>query len=140
MRESLSGNHAMNQARLWLTLGAVGGLLTVALGAFGAHGLKGRVAPDLLVNWGTGADYLGLHTLAILVCGLFLLQRPSARLVHAAAWAFLLGGTLFSGSLFLMTLSGERWLGAITPLGGIALILGWGLLAVGTWRATANPG
>ncbi|WP_295405727.1 DUF423 domain-containing protein [uncultured Thiocystis sp.] len=139
MRESRSGNHAMKRARTWLTLGAVGGLLTVVLGAFGAHGLKGRVAPDLLANWGTGADYLGLHALAILVCGLFLIQRPAAGLVHAAAWAFLIGATLFSGSLLLMTLSGARWLGAITPLGGLALILGWALLALGAWRATSDP-
>ena len=139
MRESLSENHAMKRARLWLTLGAVSGFLTVILGAFGAHGLKGRVAPDLLANWGTGADYLGLHAVAILACGLFLLQRPAAGLVNAAAWAFLIGCTLFSGSLFLMTLSGARWLGAITPLGGLSLIAGWTLLAVGAWRATSDP-
>lgn len=140
MCASLSENRLTNQARRWLTLGAVGGFLTVALGAFGAHGLKGHVAPELLANWGTGADYLGLHTLAILVCGLFLLQRPAARFVNAAAWAFLIGSVLFGGSLFLMALGGARWLGAITPLGGLSLLAGWALLAVGAWRAASNPG
>ncbi|MBK1716158.1 DUF423 domain-containing protein [Thiocystis violacea] len=124
----------MNRASLWLTLGAVGGLLTVALGAFGAHGLKARVDPALLLNWRTGADYLGLHAMAILACGLVLLQRPEAGLISLAAWAFLIGVALFSGSLFAMTLTGLRQLGMITPIGGVLLIAGWALLAVAVVR------
>ena len=76
-------------ARLWLTLGAVYGLLTVTLGAFGAHGLRGRVADDLLVTWGTGANYLGIHALALLACGLLALHLPGSRLIAAAGWCFL---------------------------------------------------
>ena len=124
----------MSPASLWMTLGAVGGLLTVALGAFGAHGLKGRVDPALLANWQTAADYLGLHALAILACGLTLLHRPEAGLVNWAGWAFLIGVCLFSGSLFAMTLTGLRQLGMITPIGGVLLILAWALLAVGAAR------
>ena len=124
----------MSPASLWMTLGAVGGLLTVALGAFGAHGLKGRVDPALLANWNTAADYLGLHALAILACGLTLLHRPEAGLVNWAGWAFLIGVCLFSGSLFAMTLTGLRQLGMITPIGGVLLILAWALLAVGAAR------
>ncbi|NVZ09549.1 DUF423 domain-containing protein [Allochromatium humboldtianum] len=124
----------MSPASLWMTLGAVGGLLTVALGAFGAHGLKGRVDPALLANWNTAADYLGLHALAILACGLTLLHRPEAGLVNWAGWAFLVGVCLFSGSLFAMTLTGLRQLGMITPIGGVLLILAWALLAVGAAR------
>ena len=124
----------MPPASLWMTLGAVGGLLTVALGAFGAHGLKGRVDPALLANWQTAAHYLGLHALAILACGLTLLQRPEAGLVNWAGWAFLIGVCLFSGSLFAMTLTGLRQLGMITPIGGVLLILAWALLAVGAAR------
>lgn len=124
----------MSPASLWMTLGAVGGLLTVALGAFGAHGLKGRVDPALLANWQTAADYLGLHALAILACGLTLLHRPEAGLVNWAGWAFLVGVCLFSGSLFAMTLTGLRQLGMITPIGGVLLILAWALLAVGAAR------
>ncbi len=130
----------MNRARLWLTMGSICGFLTVTLGAFGAHGLKGRIAPELLTNWATAANYLGLHAIAILACGFLLLHRPAARLVHAAAWAFFAGSTLFSGSLFLMAVTGERLLGVITPVGGLSLIAGWGLLAVGAWRATTDPG
>jgi uncharacterized membrane protein YgdD (TMEM256/DUF423 family) len=121
-------------ARIWLTLGAVWGLLTVALGAFGAHGLRGRVADDLLVTWGTGADYLGMHALALLACGLLALHIPGSRLVTAAGWAFALGTLVFSGSLFILVLSGVRAWGAVTPFGGILLILGWGLVAAGAWR------
>lgn len=72
-------------ARVWLTLGAVYGLLTVSLGAFGAHGLRGRVADELLVTWGTGADYLALHSLALLACGLLTLHVSESRLIRAAA-------------------------------------------------------
>jgi uncharacterized membrane protein YgdD (TMEM256/DUF423 family) len=121
-------------ARLWLVLGAVFGLLTVTLGAFGAHGLRGRVADDLLVTWGTGADYLGMHALALLACGLFALHIPGSRLIGAAAWCLVLGSLFFSGSLFALVLTGVRGLGAITPVGGTLLILGWGLLAAGAWR------
>ncbi len=121
-------------ARIWLTLGAVYGLSTVTLGAFGAHGLRGRVADDLLVTWGTGADYLGMHALALLACGLLALHVPGSRLIGAAGWCFVVGSLLFSGSLFALVLSGVRGLGAVTPFGGMLLILGWGLLALAAWR------
>jgi uncharacterized membrane protein YgdD (TMEM256/DUF423 family) len=121
-------------ARIWLTVGAVYGLLSVALGAFGAHGLRGRVAENLLATWGTGADYLGMHALALLACGLLALHLPGSRLVGAAGWCFAIGSLLFSGSLFALVLSGVRGLGAITPFGGTLLIAGWGLLALGAWR------
>jgi len=123
-------------ARIWLTLGAVWGLLTVALGAFGAHGLRGRVADDLLVTWGTGVDYLGMHALALLACGLLALHIPGSRLIGAAAWCFVVGSLLFSGSLFALVLTGMRGLGAVTPFGGTLLIAGWALLGIGAWR---NP-
>jgi uncharacterized membrane protein YgdD (TMEM256/DUF423 family) len=121
-------------ARVWIVLGSVCGLLTVMLGAFGAHGLRGRVANDLLVTWGTGADYLGLHALALLACGLLALHFPGSRLIGTAAWCFAMGILLFSGSLFALVLTGVRGFGAVTPFGGILLILGWGMLAVGAWR------
>ena len=122
--------------RIWLILGAVWGLLTVALGAFGAHGLRGRVADDLLVTWGTGADYLGMHALALLACGMLALHVPGSRLIGAAGWCFVVGSLLFSGSLFALVLTGMRGLGAVTPFGGTLLIAGWALLGIGAWR---NP-
>lgn len=121
-------------ARIWLTVGAVYGLLSVALGAFGAHGLRERVAEALLVTWGTGASYLGTHALALLACGLIALHIPGSRLIWAAGWCFALGSLLFSGSLFALVLTGVRGLGAVTPFGGALLIAGWALLGLGAWR------
>ncbi|NEV61541.1 DUF423 domain-containing protein [Thiorhodococcus minor] len=124
----------MKQASNWLLIGALCGFLSVALGAFGAHGLKDRIDPQLLANWDTAASYLGLHAVAILISGLVLLSAPEARWVRGAAAAFLVGVTLFSGSLFVMALTGVRALGMITPIGGVSLLLGWVLLALGAWR------
>jgi uncharacterized membrane protein YgdD (TMEM256/DUF423 family) len=124
----------IEMARWWIGLGAIFGLLTVSLGAFGAHGLRGRVASELLATWGTAADYLGLHALALLTCGLLVLHAPGSRLIAAAAWCFVLGSLLFSGSLFALVLTGLPGLGAITPFGGTLLIAGWALLALGAWR------
>jgi uncharacterized membrane protein YgdD (TMEM256/DUF423 family) len=121
-------------ARIWLTLGAIYGLLSVSLGAFGAHGLRGRVAEPMLVTWATGADYLGMHALALLACGLIALHLPRSRLIGAAGWCFVIGTILFSGSLFALVLTGVRGLGVITPFGGTLLIAGWALLALSAWR------
>ena len=116
-----------------LLAGALLGLLTVALGAFGAHALHDRLGPVAQGWWQKAVFYQGLHALALLVTGLFALQRPD-RLLGLAAWALLLGVLLFSGSLYLMALGAGRWLGAVTPLGGSALLLGWGALAAAAWR------
>jgi uncharacterized membrane protein YgdD (TMEM256/DUF423 family) len=118
----------MNRPGVWLTAGAACGFVTVALGAFGAHGLRGLVSAERLANWATATDYLGLHALAILACGLWLLQRPDDRLVHRAAGAFLIGILLFSGSLFVLVLTDQRAIGMITPIGGLLLLAGWTLL------------
>jgi len=124
----------MNGTRLWLITGALLGLASVALGAFGAHGLRGHVSADLLAVWGTATDYMGLHAVAILICGLWLLLRPATPFIHPAGWAFLLGVLVFSGSLLAMVLTGLRGLGMMTPIGGVLLLSGWGLLAAGAWR------
>lgn len=121
--------------RVMLTLGAVYGLLAVALGAFGAHGLATRVPAERLATWATGADYLGLHALALLAVGALLALRPGERLLAFAAACLAGGALVFSGSLFVLVLTGARWWGAVTPFGGLTLILGWALLAIGAWRA-----
>jgi uncharacterized membrane protein YgdD (TMEM256/DUF423 family) len=120
-----------------MTLAALNGLVAVALGAFGAHGLKQRVAADLLVIFETGARYHMTHALALLGAGLLALHHASATL-QAAAIAFCVGILLFSGSLYLLALSGVRWLGAITPLGGLAFLIGWSLFAWSAWRDLAG--
>jgi uncharacterized membrane protein YgdD (TMEM256/DUF423 family) len=113
--------------------GLFGGLAVVA-GAFGAHGLRGRLPADLLSAFETGARYQMYHALALLAVALLLERRPSAPL-RAAGWCLAGGTVVFSGSLYLLALTGATWWGAVTPLGGIALIAGWGLVAYGLWRA-----
>jgi uncharacterized membrane protein YgdD (TMEM256/DUF423 family) len=114
-------------AKLWLALGAGYGLLGVALGAFGAHALKARLAGELAATWQTAVQYHFWHALALLAVGLLALQRPAPAL-HAAGAAFALGTLLFSGSLYALALTGVRSLGAVTPLGGVLLLCGWGAL------------
>jgi uncharacterized membrane protein YgdD (TMEM256/DUF423 family) len=123
--------------RLALLASGVMGFLAVALGAFGAHGLKSRLAPladgaARLDWWSTGAHYHLVHALAFAVVG-YLATRTGSAAVTAAAVAFLVGILLFSGSLYVMALTGIRWLGAITPLGGLAFLVGWISIAVAAW-------
>lgn len=109
------------------------GALSVALGAFGAHGLTDLVAPERLETWRTGASYGLAHALAAVVAGLLAALRPSA----AALWAgrLLLGGAVvFSGSLYALVLLDLPALGAVAPVGGLAMIAGWAALAVAAWR------
>jgi len=125
-------------ARLWLTLGAVNGFFSVALGAFAAHGLKGRLSEQMLSVFDKGVDYQGLHAAALLATGLLLLWQPHSRPLKWAAILFLGGTLLFSGSLYLLALSGVRGWGMVTPLGGTAFLLGWVLLGIGAWRLERN--
>lgn len=118
-------------------LGALGGLLgllAVAAGAFGAHGLRGRLTPELLSAFETGARYQMYHALALIAVALLLDRRPS-RTVRTAGWCLAGGTVVFSGSLYLLALTGVRWLGTITPLGGVLLLVGWATLAYGIWRS-----
>lgn len=116
--------------RLLLALGAVAGFSAVAFGAFGGHGLRKKLAAvedgaKRLEWWQTGASYHLAHALAIGLAALVAERAPGAW-AAAAAWAFLAGIALFSGSLYVMALTGLRRLGAITPLGGLAFLAGWG--------------
>lgn len=110
-----------------VAVGSALGGLAVTLGAFGAHALKGRIGPDALGWWQTAVDYQMWHALAVL--GLGLSGTPRWRL---PAWLMVGGAIIFSGTLYALALGGPKWLGAVTPLGGIAMICGWGLLA---WHA-----
>ena len=119
----------------WLMIvGALNGALAVVLGAFGAHGLKQRVDAALLDTWATASDYHFYHALALLLVGVLAKVLEHPALVNAG-WVMLAGMLVFSGSLYLLVLTGQRWLGAITPLGGTALIIGWLMLAWGIYRA-----
>lgn len=120
-------------ANVLFAIGAVLGAAGVALGAFGAHGLKSRVGPDLLAVFETAARYHLIHALAVLAAAWAVDRWPGAWAV-AAAWLFVAGIAVFSGSLYAMALTGQRWLGAITPLGGVCFIAGWVALAVAALR------
>ncbi|HUE96578.1 MAG TPA: DUF423 domain-containing protein [Longimicrobiaceae bacterium] len=119
--------------RFFWIAGAVMAFIAVAAGAFGAHGLRDRLSPDLLTIFETGARYQMYHALALLAAGWAAGQWPSGW-TTAAGWLFIVGILIFSGSLYLLALSGVRWLGAITPIGGVALLAGWICLAVSAWR------
>jgi len=124
----------MTTAKLFLTLGAVLLAVAVALGAFGAHALKARLSTELLAVYHTAVQYHFYHALGLLIVGLIAMQLPASGLVRAAGWLMLAGIVLFSGSLYLLTASGMRWLGAITPFGGMAFIGAWLLLALAAVR------
>ena len=123
--------------RRFLLLGALSGLLAVAAGAFGAHALRAVLTPDLLAVFETGARYQMYHALALLLVALLSATAPQ-RLIAAAGWCFVLGTLLFSGSLYLLALTGIRWWGAVTPVGGVCFLVGWGLLGVAA-IGTRNP-
>lgn len=114
---------------IWFVVGALAGALGVILGAFGAHALKSRVGADLLAVFETGVRYQMYHALALLAVGV-VAQRAPGSWIQAAGWLFVAGIVIFSGSLYLMTFTGARWLGAVTPFGGLAFILGWIALAL----------
>ena len=117
--------------RLFFGLGALFGLVGVAAGAFGAHALRDRLAPDLLAVFEVGVRYQLVHALALLATAWAAGRWPGGG-THAAGWLFVAGTVVFSGSLYLLALTGQRWLGAVTPLGGLALLAGWASLA---WAA-----
>jgi uncharacterized membrane protein YgdD (TMEM256/DUF423 family) len=117
--------------RLFVGLGAIAALIAVALGAFGAHGLEGRVSPDRVETFRTGVEYQMYHALALLIVG-WAAAQDWGPLLHWAGYCFAAGIVIFSGTLYLLVLTDTGWLGAITPLGGVAFIVGWGLLAWAT--------
>lgn len=121
-------------SRFFLVAGAIAAGIGVMAGAFGAHGLENRVSPDRLQTFETGVRYQMYHALALLLVGWMGLQH-SASLLTGAGVAFLVGILIFSGSLYLLVLTDTAWLGAITPIGGVAFIGGWGLLVAHLLRA-----
>ena len=121
--------------QMFVLLGSLNALLGVGLGAFGAHGLKNRVTPEMLTVWQTAVQYHLVHALGLLLIGILAHLLPESPQVRQAGWALLVGIVLFSGSLYLLVLTGVRMLGAITPLGGLAFLGGWALLALAVWGA-----
>lgn len=115
-------------AQRWAAAAAINGLLAVACGAFGAHALKERLSPEDMMVFETGARYQMYHTVALLAVG-WVGGQSRSRWARVAGWCFVAGIVLFSGSLYALVLSGTRFWGAVTPIGGVSLMVGWALLA-----------
>ena len=122
---------------LFAVIAAISGCLAVALGAFGAHALKARLAPDLLAIFETGVRYQFYHVIGLLAVA-WAVHLGAQTAARAAGWLFVAGTVVFSGSLYVLALSGVRWLGAITPIGGVAFIAGWLSLAWAFWQLRAG--
>ena len=118
--------------RLFFGLACVSAAVAVALGAFAAHGLRSRLVPDMLSVFEIGARYQMYHALALLGVALAHARWPTTA-IAVAGWLFVAGTLVFSGSLYVMAVTGQRWLGAVTPFGGAAFIAGWIALAWGVW-------
>jgi uncharacterized membrane protein YgdD (TMEM256/DUF423 family) len=119
--------------RVFFFLGALSAFTGVAAGAFGAHGLKGRMSAEMLSVFEVGVRYQMYHAFALIAAAWAYAKWPSL-LVTTGGWFFVVGTILFCGSLYLLSVSGVRWLGAITPFGGVAFLAGWACLAWAAWR------
>jgi len=119
--------------RLFFVLGSLSGFVGVALGAFGAHALKARLDADLLATFEVGVRYQMYHAFALLAVGWAQTRWPG-QVLNTSGWLFVAGTVIFSGSLYVLSLSGLRWLGAIAPVGGAALLAGWLCLAWAVWK------
>ncbi len=121
--------------RTFLLLASIFGGLAVALGAFGAHGLEGKLSEAAMGTYQTGVQYQFYHALALMGVAFAISRWPgSSGLSVTAGWLFVAGILIFSGSLYILVMTDTSWLGAITPFGGVAFIIGWILLGVAAWR------
>ena len=121
-------------AKLFIVFGSLNAMLAVILGAFGAHALRGRLPAVMLAVWHTAGQYHFLHALGLIAVGLLAVHSPGKSLLKTAGWLMFAGIVLFCGSLYLLAVTQVRWLGFITPFGGVAFILSWLLTAVAAWR------
>lgn len=122
-------------ARLFIVLGSINAALAVIFGAFGAHALKARISPEMLNVYHTGAQYHFYHALGMLLVGVLATQLQNQAVLRLSGFLMLAGIVLFSGSLYLLAITGVTWLGAVTPLGGVAFIAAWIVLALAAFRA-----
>jgi len=120
--------------KLFLIIGSIAMALAVGLGAFGAHGLKEILTDEMLDIFETGVKYHFYHAIGLLVIALVAQLIPNSSLLQWSGWLMLAGIIIFSGSLYVLSISGIRWMGAITPIGGLCFILAWILLALASWQ------
>lgn len=121
--------------KLFIILGALNAAIAVGFGAFGAHGLEGRISARLIEVYQTGVQYHIMHALGLLIIGLAAAHMGGSALIAWAGWLLFAGIIIFSGSLYTMAFTGIGWLGAITPIGGTAFIAGWILLVIAVIKA-----
>lgn len=124
-------------AKLFLTLGGINAALVVMLGAFGAHGLRAKLTAEMLATYQTGVHYHLFHALGLLAVGLVATQIADSVWLKWSGWLMLAGIVFFSGSLYVLSVSGLRWLGMVTPFGGIAFILAWALFVTAVLKASS---
>lgn len=116
--------------KLFILLGAINAFLAVALGAFGAHGLEGKISEKYLKTWNTGVTYQMFHATGLFIVGILLAKAPNAGLLNTAGWLMFIGIIVFSGSLYVLSTTGIKVLGAITPIGGLAFLAAWLLVGI----------
>lgn len=121
-------------SKLFLLLGSANAMLAVILGAFGAHALKSRLTAEMLAVFQTGVQYHFYHSLGLIAVGLVINQFTTIGLFKWSGWIMFAGILLFSGSLYILAVSNLRWMGAITPIGGISFIIAWLLLFIGIMK------
>jgi len=124
----------MKTGRIFIALGALSAFIGVATGAFGAHVLKSRISAEMLAVFEVGVRYQMYHAFALIATA-WMQTRWLSLIVTASGWCFVIGTVLFSGSLYLLSLSGVKWVGAITPFGGLAFLAGWACMAWAAWKA-----
>lgn len=122
-------------AKLFITLASCSGMFAVMLGAFAAHALKNTLDEYSLGVFQTAVQYHFYHSFALLAVGILAISLPESLLLRSSGWLFVIGLLLFCGSLYILSFSGVRWLGAITPLGGLSFIAAWATLAAAAWKS-----
>lgn len=125
-------------ARLFLILGSLNAATAVTMGAFGAHSLKTKISESMLFVFQTAVQYHFYHSLGLLIIGLLTIYLKPVKYITIAGWTMFTGILLFSGSLYLLSITGTRWLGIITPFGGIAFIISWVCVVVAIWKRSSS--
>jgi uncharacterized membrane protein YgdD (TMEM256/DUF423 family) len=128
----------LKTSRTFIIIGAISGFLSISFGAFGAHAIKQWMSPDLMAIYQTAVSYQVYHSLGLILIAL-VYQQQQNRLIKTAGWLMLAGIIIFSGSLYTLSLTDTRWLGAITPIGGTLLLSAWLLLALGASKKVNQP-
>ena len=122
-------------AKFYLVLGSINALLVVLIGAFGAHGLKDKLTVENMTIYHTAVQYHFYHAVGLMLVGLIAWHIPASPYIRWSAWLMIMGIILFSGSLYALSITNIRWLGAITPVGGVAFIMAWLILSIGIMKS-----